>query len=125
MSELRLSVPMPPVATNRRSGNGWRKVHREKKSYAKQLDELQAAGLIPPPPVVPWPRTVIRSVMHLGSAMDDDNAMARHKPLIDWLKTRGYIADDRRKNLAWHSLPDQIVKRKDVAYHIELTLRAL
>ncbi len=62
--------------------------------------------------------------MYLGGAMDDDNAMARHKPLLDWLKTRGYIADDRKKNIVWEGLPEQIVKR-DGNYRIELTITPL
>jgi hypothetical protein len=59
--------------------------------------------------------------MYLGAAMDDDNAAARHKPLLDWLKTRGYIAADRRKCLRWESFPEQIIRRNG-HYHIELTI---
>lgn len=125
MSVLTITVPMPPNLTNRSSGKShWRVIHREKKSYAKRLDELQLVGLIPPPPLAPLQKAMVCSTMHLGNAMDDDNALARHKPLMDWLKTRGYIADDRKKCLSWHSLPQQIVKR-DGNYRIELTLRPL
>lgn len=53
--------------------------------------------------------------------MDDDNAIARHKPLLDWLKKRRYIVDDRRSRLRWESLPDQVVKR-DGNYRIVLIL---
>lgn len=128
MSELRIVFPMPPNVTNRASGQShWSVQHREKKNYAKRLDELQGAGLIPAPPVRAFARSQISSVMHLGAAMDDDNALARHKPVIDWLKTRGYIVDDRKTNLGWHGFPKQIVRRAKAgeSYSITLTLREL
>lgn len=118
---LVLTLPMPAPVTNRRTGNGWRTVYAEKLRYAKACDELQRAGLIPPPPRAPFARATIASVMHLGHAMDDDNAMVRHKVSIDWLKTRGYIADDRKKCLQWAGLPEQIVKRNG-NYRLVLTL---
>ena len=77
--------------------------------------------MIPSPPKLPFQKVQIRSVMQLGNHMDDDNAMARHKPLLDWLKTRGYIADDRRSVLRWEGFPEQIVKRNG-RYSIILTL---
>lgn len=126
--ELLLVVaPMPPTVTNSGKGRsrGWWSTNRERKTYQMQLDELQAAGLIPRPPVAPLQRVSIASVMYLGGAMDDDNAMARHKPLLDWLKTRGYLADDRKKNIVWTAFPSQVVKRKDANYRIELTITPL
>ena len=62
--------------------------------------------------------------MHLGAAMDDGNAMNRHKWLEDWLVTRGYLVDDRKSCLTWETFPTQIVKR-DGKYRIELTLTPL
>jgi hypothetical protein len=126
MSKLECSFPMPPRVTNRKSNSRWTG-HSEKKSYAKQLDELQHIGLIPPPPREAWTKSSIASVMHLGAAMDDDNAMARHKPLLDWLKTRGYIVDDRKKNLVWEGLPTQVIRRARPGehYRIVLTMQSL
>lgn len=113
---------MPGNETNKASGRShWRYVYSAKKKYQRQLDELQQAGLIALPPAEPIARVKVKSVMHLGNHMDDDNAIARHKVLIDWLKTRGYIVDDRRKNLQWESLPNQIVRRNG-DYRIELTI---
>lgn len=100
----------------------WRARQRLKTRYAALLDELQSIALIPAPPISPLSKVTVRSTMYLGNAMDDDNAAARHKPLLDWLKTRGYIADDRRKCLRWESFPEQIVRRTG-HYHIELTIR--
>ena len=125
MSEIQLTVPMPPNVTNRRSGGShWRTIYREKQQFSKTLDALQAAGILPPPPPLPFRKAMVISVMYLGAAMDDDNAMARHKPVMDWLKTRGYIVDDRKKCLSWYGLPEQVIKR-DGNYRIVLTLRAL
>lgn len=118
-----LTVPMPANLANvaARKSRHWRTTYREKLQYWMQLDDLQRIGVIPPPPQEAYALSSISSVMFLGGAMDDDNAMARHKPLLDWLKTRGYIQDDRKKNLVWEGLPQQIVKR-DGNYRIMLTL---
>jgi hypothetical protein len=59
--------------------------------------------------------------MYLGGAMDDDNAAGRHKWAIDWLRTRGYLASDRRSGLRWERFPDQVVQR-DGRYRLVLTL---
>lgn len=119
---ISITVPMPANVTNGRLH--WTAAHRGKKSYAKRLDELQNAGLIPPPPPRPFQRASISAVMVLGAAMDDDNALARTKSCLDWLKTRGYIADDRKKNLVWLGLPTQVVTRKMEA-RISLVLTEL
>lgn len=120
---LVLDVPMPPTLTNSAKGRSrhWRVAWLEKTNYWKRLDSMLMAGLIPPPMLQPWSKVRIASVMHLGGAMDDDNAMARHKPLLDWIKTRGYVTDDRKKNIKWDALPEQIVKRNG-HYRIVLTL---
>jgi hypothetical protein len=114
-----IDVPMPDNVANSRTH--WRTRSKLKKAYRAQLDERQNAGLIAPPPRTPLARVTVRSVMRLGNPMDDDNAIARHKPILDWLKTRGYIVDDRRKCLRWEALPEQIVRR-DGDYRIELTI---
>lgn len=122
---LTFTVPMPANLTNRGSGRShWRVIHTEKTAYRAQLDLLLAAKQLPRPPAEPFAKATVRSTMHLGGAMDDDNAMARHKVLLDWLKQRRYIVDDRRKCLRWESFPEQIIKR-DGNYHIVLTLTPL
>lgn len=121
---MTLVVPMPPNLANRRSGGShWRTIHREKGAYVATLDALLATRRLPAPPSVPWERATIASVMHLGAAMDDDNAMARHKWLCDWLKSRGYVTDDRKRNLTWAGFPEQRIKR-GAEYRIVLTLHA-
>ena len=121
---MRFRLPMPPNLTNRRSGGShWAIIHREKKQYQAHLDLLLAGGILPAPPPVPMAKATIHSTMTLGGAMDDDNAMARHKVAIDWLATRGYIASDRKTCLRWAGLPEQRVSRKNEPC-LELVLEA-
>jgi hypothetical protein len=105
-----LTLPMPENVGNARLH--WRTKNRAKNDYLAACDALQARNAVPAPPPVPLPRATIAAAMVLGGHMDDDNAMARLKWPIDWLKTRGYIADDRRKNLTWTGFPSQHVTRK-------------
>ena len=120
--QIVIVAPMPdnPNATKR--GN-WKKRDSIRKKYFARLDELQNCGLIPAPPKFPFEKATVRSVMHLGHGMDEDNAMRRHKELMDWLKTRGYIVDDRRSVLKWESFPEQIIRRNG-RYTITLTLQS-
>lgn len=123
---LELTLPMPELQTNSKRGRSrhWRSIEREKNAYWEQLDMRVMAKLIPRAPDTPIARASLRSVMHLGAAMDEDNAVARHKWPIDWLRKRGYIAGDRRKSLRWESFPEQIIKR-DGNYRLVLTLTPL
>jgi hypothetical protein len=124
VSALRFVLPMPENIANARQ-RGWRGLHGRKKKYFKSLDELQALGLVPRPPRQPFAKATISAVMHLGGAMDEGNALHRcEKWPCDWLKTRGYIVDDRRSCLTWEGLPQQIVKRTG-EYFIEFTLTPL
>lgn len=120
MSEpLTLTLPMPPNLANARMH--WRAKHREKRDYWMILDSKLAWKDIPKPPRRPFPNATIASTMYLGAAMDQDNAMARHKWALDWLVSRGYIADDRKKCLTWTGFPEQVIKR-DGNYRLVLTL---
>ena len=134
-------VPMPPTLTN--SGRGrsrhWRHAHAEKLDYWQRLDAIQAVGklagggwcgfIIPPPPATPLHRVTLSAAMVLRGGMDDENAAARAKPLLDWLVTRGYLATDRRErkkdgaSCRWAAFPGQRVTRKlDDPPRITLTL---
>ncbi len=118
-----LTVPMPRNISNGPFSNRFA-VNAAKKRYWEHLDLLAAVGpkgQIPPPPPEPFERAKISSVMYLGAAMDEDNAMRRHKWVADWLRRRGYIRDDRPRNLKWTGFPAQIVKRAD-RYRIVLTI---
>lgn len=121
MHSIRLEFPMPPNLTNARRKGSWKGQHFSKQRYYAQCDELQKYGRLPAPPKRPFQCATISSVMYLGHAMDEDNALARHKWILDWLKTRGYVVEDRKKNLKWSGFPDQQVGRKR-SYAIEITL---
>lgn len=136
---LELVLPMPPNLVNPRSrgSRNGRQQNREKKAYWQSLDilasidpaKLAARDLaipfrIPRPPSRPFERATLRSVMHLGHEMDEDNAVIRHKWPIDWLRTRGYVANDTRQALRWEAFPEQIVKR-DGNYRLHITLTPL
>lgn len=116
---LTLVFPMPPNLANGRMH--WRVKWKAKVAYWAQLDLLQRAKRLPPPPKVPHARARVSSVMVLGNPMDEGNAMNRHKWIEDWLVTRGYLEDDRRTCLTWDGFPAQIVTRKEPA-SITLTL---
>jgi hypothetical protein len=121
---IRIRFPLPDNVTNRRSGaSSWQAKGRELRKFRKALYLRQLVGALPPSPDRPLAKVLVSSTMKLGGAMDDDNAVARHKPLLDWLKQKdvGFIIDDRRKYLRWKSFPRQIVQR-DGDYWIELTL---
>jgi hypothetical protein len=134
MTPLVFTVPMPPHVTNRSRGSShWRRGYNEKIAYWTTLDVLSCSRfsispsygyVVPSPPLTPFACVSAMSVMYLGGAMDDDNALARHKPLLDWLKKRRYLADDRKKNIVWTGLPEQVIRR-DGNYRIVLTLTEL
>lgn len=119
---LVITVPMPPPLTNA-SGRSrhWRTVHQAKVEYWDTLDLLEAARQLPARPARPLDRVTIASRMTLGGAMDDDNALARHKWLLDWLVRSKYLAGDRRTNIRWAGFPEQVVTRKAPA-SIELRI---
>jgi hypothetical protein len=113
-------LPMPPNISNGPHGH-WMQRYKGHERYLEHCDWLVVAKRNPLPPRSPLTRFTIRSVMYLGHAMDDDNAMRRHKWPLDWLKTRGYIADDCKACMTWEGLPTQVVKRS-ADYRIDLTV---
>lgn len=131
---ITLVVPMPPNISNGSHGH-WQARHRQKRAYWTELDLIaqlyrshildrtRSPYVIPLPPERPFPRATLTSRMYLGNAMDDSNAMRRHKWVEDWLVTRGYLVDDRKKCLTWAGFPEQIVKR-DGNYRLVLTITA-
>lgn len=108
---MRLVLPLPPNAANSR--RSWRVALRDKKAYWGQCSLLLSARRVPLPPPVRPERVRLTAVLYLHNFMDDDNAMARLKPVLDWLKGWGYIADDRRKNIEWSGLPEQHIDRQN------------
>jgi len=116
---LTITFPMPLNLANARLH--WRVKHNAKVAYWETLDNLQTVKRIPAPPKTPWTKVRVASVMVVGAAMDDGNAMNRHKWVEDWLVTRGYLVDDSKKHLTWDGVPTQRISRKEPA-SITLTL---
>lgn len=102
--------PLPPNRSQDTSNGRARSA--AKKKYYKQLDELQQANLLPAPPRLPLMRAVITGSVHAKNISDDDNIMARMKWPQDWLKSRGYIVEDKRPFLTWLNIPEQTIDRQ-------------
>lgn len=123
MSEpLRFVVPMPPNMANGRMH--WRVKENARSKYFCTLNLMQLAGSFPKAPDPTPARASIHARMFLGAQMDHDNAVARLKWAIDWLRANRYIAGDNPKQLEWDGFPEQVVKR-DGNYRIELTVTPL
>jgi len=110
-----LTVPLPPNAANAR--RHWRVALKEKKAYWERLALMKR-----PPPDCYLPPLVahISVTMYVHNIMDPDNAMARLKPLLDWLVAWDYIADDSPKALKWAGLPEQVIDRKNPRVVLEI-----
>ena len=102
-----LTLPLPPNAANAR--RNWRVALKQKKAYWAHLNMLQGRLYRPTEPLNP---AHIAVRYHVWNLMDDDNAMHRAKPLLDWLKGV-YIVDDSRKHLVWDRIPEQVIDRKN------------
>ncbi len=119
-----LTVPLPPNRANARGH--WSVHHRMQRRYWKYLDEIQALAhngfSVPRPPREPLDHAHATAVLYVWAEMDEGNALNRIKWLEDWLVTRGYLVDDKRRNLHWAGIPKQIIDRKRM--RVELTLEA-
>lgn len=121
---LHLTLPLPPSLTNSGKGRSrhWRSLEKEKTAYWETLDLLQMTRQIPRPPPQPFERAAVSATLYLWNEMDEDGAMARMKWLLDWLRKRGgFIVDDRRKNLQWAGLPEQVIDRRRPRVELVLT----
>lgn len=89
---MKLVLPLPPNLANARLH--WAQKLRVKKRYYRDADERQLVGLVPPPPPEPMRSAVVSVHLHVHNRLDKDNLYARLKYLLDWLVTRGYLAND-------------------------------
>lgn len=90
-----LWIPRPPDNANNRGH--WRKANTEKIKLLGELETRLAARLIPDPPAAPFAWAQLESHWFLGGRqrfLDQDNAVRRLKPVIDWLVRRRYLAGD-------------------------------
>lgn len=119
VNPLTLTVPLPPNIANGRMH--WQVKLKAKKAYWDTLSLLANCGKIPAEAVSRPRRARLAATLYLHSPMDDDNAMARLKWLVDWLVSNGYLAGDSRKHIEWEGLPKQFIDRKNPRCVVTLT----
>jgi len=91
-------------------------------AYFSECDQLQVTRKIPAPPAAPMARVSVRALMVMPAAMDPDNAKYRpSKWPMDYLKSRGYIANDTAKVVTWEGDPEQVITRKNPSW-LRLTI---
>lgn len=117
---LTLTLPLPPNMANARMH--WRTKDGKRAVYLAACDTRQLLGSVPRPPATTMDRVELRSTLYLWATMDDDNALARIKWAADWLKTRGYIVDDKRPHCRF-TIPEQVIDRAN--QRLELTITPL
>lgn len=122
MTEIRLTLPLPPRLTNSGKGRSrhWRALHKERKDYWESLDMLVTVGAIPRRGPT-MQKAEATAVLYLWNPMDDGNAFARLKWVEDWLVRNGYIADDSRAHLRYTGIPEQHIDRS--YQRVELVIR--
>lgn len=84
-----------------------------KLKYYELLDSLVEEGLVPGKPDVPLGPVTGVVEMIVWALSDDTNAAYRMKWPEDWLKERGYIRGDSRKDLRWNRYPEQFISRQE------------
>jgi hypothetical protein len=90
---LAFEFPLPANRGNARFGHFYAE-HRSKKRYWALLDTLAMVRRLPRAPTRPFGHAAAEITLRTYRRQDEDNAHARLKDVCDWLRTRGYIADD-------------------------------
>ena len=114
---MKIVLPLPPNIANSRMH--WRVKNRERKAYM-ELCDLEWYGDTGYPPDT---KTAITATIYHTHVMDDDNAVARLKWPVDWIKRYGAIVDDDRKHLVWTGFPTQVKCKRDER-RVEFVLEA-
>lgn len=111
-----LTLPIPPNFPNTRMH--WAAKHRLKKVWqmAALVTEKQLRGRHKPPHSV---RIAARFYLGRKQFMDADNSVSRLKIVVDFLKERGLIVDDKWPHVRWDGFPEQY---PDKPRRLELTL---
>ena len=58
--------------------------------------------------------------MYVWAYLDEDNSMARLKWTLDWLRGAGYVEDDKKRNLTFAGIPEQVIDRKNQRLEVRL-----
>lgn len=73
--------------------------HRERKALWRVLDQRVTLKFLPRAPLRPYVKAHATIELRTWRQMDEDNADARLKDVLDWFKSRGYIVDDSPEHL--------------------------
>lgn len=101
---LTVTFPMPVNLANARMH--WAQKNRRHNDWKLRALVIERALRVRPKR--PMARVRVTAVMHVGRGiMDHDNAVARLKWCLDFLKERGVIVDDSPKHLTLAGIPEQ------------------
>jgi len=114
---MRLVLPLPINLGNARLH--WAAKNRKKKAYWDGLNVLLALGKIEKPPEKPLETAVITFHWHVWNKMDPDNARARAKWILDWLRGHDYIVDDKAANIDYRA-DYQTIDRKEPRVELDI-----
>lgn len=106
--ELRFEMPLPANVANGRVH--WRTKYNAGKQYQRTLDNRLLVRILPKAPAQPFAKARAEIEVRTFRIMDRDNATARVKNCLDWLKTRGYIVNDSPDHLALSVEPVKVPK---------------
>jgi len=116
MKTLTLVFPMPLNLANARMH--WRQKTRSHDAW--KMRALVGERGLRVRPKRPMERVRVTAILYLGrGVMDHDNAVARLKWCLDFLKERGLIVDDAPKHLTLTGIPEQ---RQGTPKRVVLTL---
>ena len=115
---MNLTLPLPINLGNARMH--WAEKNRKKKAYWEGLNVRLALGKIEKPPAKPMECVAITFHWYVWNLMDPDNARARAKWILDWLKGLGYIVDDKGANIDYRA-DHQTIDRKEPRVELEIT----
>lgn len=119
MKPLVLTLPLP-APRNTSADRHWARRHKRVQAYYERCDFAVLMNRIALPPT-PWPAVLASAVVYPRGENDQDNLLARLKPMIDWCVRAGIVEDDRPRSWRWERIPAQHVQRREDA-HVVLSL---
>lgn len=118
---LTFELPMPDSRNDKRRHAHWATVHKRTQAYyalCKRVVGLQ--GLTLPRG---WPALLATATCHVHGSNDEGNAIARLKPLEDWIVLQGVVPSDARRHWHWTAIPGEVLLRsKKETPYVRLTI---
>jgi hypothetical protein len=103
----------------------WTAKHRAKKEYWGYLDAAVTVKRLPRAPKRPYTKARLDAELHHTHDTDNDNREARLKYALDWLVSRGYVADDSDRCLERTGLVRAVPCKRVAERKLVLTLTPL